>query len=89
MGDIIENLIPLSAVVLIFGMPIVAMFTHHQRRMAELLRDKGAAQSAASDQQVAALRNEVAELRQLVHQQAIELDSLKALGQAQANEVRQ
>lgn len=51
---------------------IVAILTKHQQRMAEIIH--GTAQHQ-SNEDVAMLRSEVAELKQLVHQQMIALDS--------------
>lgn len=74
-----EDLVPIVAIAFVFGIPIVAIFGHHQRRMAEILNQRAHLQAGASAQEVAALRQEVAELRQVVIQQAIELDSIKSL----------
>ena len=51
---------------------IVAILTKHQQRMAEIIHGTA---SEISNQDVAQLRREVAELKQLVHQQMIALDS--------------
>jgi len=60
--------IPILAVVA----GIVAILTKHQQRMAEIIH--GTAQQQSSDE-VGQLRMEVAELKQMVHQQMIALDS--------------
>src|SRR5471030_1159572 len=51
---------------------IVAIMTKHQQKMAEIIHGSRAAQS---NDEIAALRSEVAELKQMVHQQMIALDS--------------
>ena len=43
-----EVMIPLAAVMLIFGIPIIIILTNHQRKMAELIHGKQG-QSAAQD----------------------------------------
>lgn len=54
--------------------PIVAIFTTHQRRMAELIHRNHAESMALSE--VAGMRDEIRQLKELVHQQAITIDSL-------------
>jgi len=58
--------------ILIFSTPIVAILTSHQRKMAELYHNR---QQLQSNPEIAALRQEVMELKQLIHQQAIAMDS--------------
>jgi len=72
-------LIPVVALMI----PIVAILTGHQRRMAELIH--GGAQNQAAAGEIAALRGEIAELRQLVHQQALAMDSITDLARSQTD----
>lgn len=67
-----EDFVPLVAVCLVFGMPIVAMLLHHQRKMAETLRggQKGA-------DQMAQLQAQVQHLSHLVHQNTIAIDDVR------------
>lgn len=61
-------MIPVTALMI----PIVAVLTHHQQKMAQILNrptDAG---------ELAALRNDIAELKTLAHSQAIALDNLAA-----------
>ena len=53
--------------------PIVAILTKHQQRMAEIVHN-GASKMPQSSE-LSALRQEVSELRQLIHQQTIALDN--------------
>ncbi len=62
---------------LIFMIPIIAILTKHQQKMAEIMRHN----SIAPQLDVQSLRKEIEELRSLVHQQAIELDDLGRLRQ--------
>lgn len=62
------------AVMLIFGLPIVAILTNHQRKMAELIHGKG---QSVDNQEVAMLRAEVAQLRDRVNQQTLMLDGVQ------------
>jgi hypothetical protein len=66
----------LGIMVPIIGMmiPIVAILTAHQRKMAELLH--GGAAGNNLQHEVHVLRQEVQELKQLVHEQTIAMDAL-------------
>ena len=67
MGDWIWIMIPLTALMI----PIVAVLSHHQQKMAQIIHGGGGAQG-----QTDALRQEIAELKSFVHQQAIAIDNL-------------
>ena len=56
--------------IIIFMIPIIAILTHHQRQMAEIVHRRG---PQPADLEL--LRREVQELKQLVHQQAIAMDT--------------
>ena len=58
--------------IIIFTIPIVAILTAHQRKMAEIVHSRK--QTNSGD--IEALRREVYELKQLIHQQAIAVDTL-------------
>jgi len=66
-----EAIIALMIPVLALMIPIVAIFVHHQQRMAQILH-----QNPGQNPEVSALRQEIAELKTLVHQQAITLDNI-------------
>lgn len=74
-----DELIPIFAIMMVFGIPMVAILTAHQRKMAELIHGK---QQQANDlgplvNEVQALRQEVYELRQRMNEQQIALDDLR------------
>jgi hypothetical protein len=73
-------LIPILALLL----PVVALLVKHQHDMAKIIH----AQPLTNPDEIVALRQEVAELRQLMHQQAIALDSISrsTLGSRMAGE---
>ena len=73
---IIALMIPVLALMI----PIVAIFVHHQQKMAQILH-----QNPVNNPEVSALRQEIAELKTLVHQQAITLDNI-ATAQRSLNE---
>lgn len=67
------DILPLAGIMIpiVFLMiPIVAILTSHQRKMAEIMHSR----PQVPTEEIQALRREVADLRQLVHQQAISLD---------------
>lgn len=59
--------------VIIFMIPIVAILTKHQQRMAELIHGSN---NAPPNPEMEMLRREVAELKNLVHQQTMMIDEL-------------
>ncbi len=67
-AGVIALLIPFGLVVVL---PIVAILTHHQRKMAETYARNAQAQS---NPEIAMLRHEIRELKEIVHQQAIAMD---------------
>lgn len=66
--EAIVVLIPVVALLI----PIVAILVKHQQKMAEIVHSR----PQTSSIEVEALRREVHELKQLVHQQTIQVDSL-------------
>jgi hypothetical protein len=71
-----EILIPIIAVGAPFGVAIIAMMTKHQQRMAELMHMRP---QFNADPRIDALQRDMADLKDLVHQQTIALDRLSAL----------
>jgi hypothetical protein len=69
-----DDIGPIVAIVMIFGTPIIAILTSHQRKMAELFRSQPPTQLA--NPETMALREEIRELKELVHQQAIAIDNM-------------
>lgn len=78
-----ENLPEMFAVMAVFGIPIVAILTAHQRKMAQIINERHQVQQAAVNPQVAVelaqLRAEVARLRDVVNQQVLAADRTSAL----------
>lgn len=63
-------MIPILALMI----PIVAILVSHQQKMAQIIHGSGGGVDARN--QIEALRGEIAQLKQLVHQQAIQMDNL-------------
>lgn len=71
------EMIPVIAIIMTFSVPLVAILVHHQRKMAELIhRNHTTAMQPTAETE--ALRREVAELKHLMHQQAITLDDVRS-----------
>jgi hypothetical protein len=72
--------------VVIFAIPIVAILTSHQRNMSELIHNRHTQQQASvPNAEIQALRREVAELRELVLQQTIQMDGYQDPSPAREN----
>ena len=57
---------------LVVVLPTIGILTSHQRKMAEIYANRA---MPVADPEIAMLRQEIRELKELVHQQAIALDS--------------
>ena len=68
-----EELIPLLAVGMIFMIPIVAILTKHQQKMAEIFRQQ---QQHPLNLQDGRQSEELAKMRELMTQQMIAIDNL-------------
>lgn len=75
------SLIPFFAIlvpILALCIPIVAIWTNHKKEMAKIAAaDRG---SSVNSNEMAALRAEVSELKELVHSQILAMDSKQRLG---------
>lgn len=66
-------LVPMTVLLI----PVIAILTRHQLRMAELIHGKGQNQVPLGQNDNGQLREEVRQLRELMHQQSITLDNLR------------
>lgn len=71
-----EEIFPFLIGVLIFMIPIIAILTGHQRKMAMIMRGHDEEGRLVGGPDIQQLRREVDELRQLIAQQAITMDTL-------------
>lgn len=65
-ADVVWVLIPITALLI----PIVAMLTRHQQKMAEILN-----RSSGDHSELLAIRQDLAELKTILHSHAINLDT--------------
>ncbi len=78
MGDILPYIIPM----IIFMIPIVAILTTHQRKMAEIMHKNN---NTVPNPELEALRQEVKELKDIVHQQTLAIDNISRYQLPQAS----
>lgn len=76
--EFLENIIPLVSVVMIFGIPIAAILTTHQRKMMEMMQ-KGQQDSSSQMliHEIQSLRRELETMRNTVNEQSLALDDLR------------
>lgn len=67
----IPGVLALFIPITIFMIPIIAILTHHQRKMAELHRQ---GQPLGQPNEIAEMRRELQQLKEIVAQQAIQMD---------------
>jgi len=83
-ADVPGELIPIVAILMTFSIPLVAILVNHQRKMAELIHQNHIA-SMQPNAETEAMRRELSEMKQLIHQQTIAMDDLRSqLGTRQA-----
>ncbi len=70
-------LIPLATVLMIFGIPIVAILTSHQQKMAKLMHERGGTVDEATQRRIARLEAEVESMRDRLNQAMIDRDGLR------------
>lgn len=66
----------LAILAIIAAVPITAILTHHQRKMAEILHRSVEPKLAG---EIAMLRSDVGELKEMIHHQMIAMDSYAGL----------
>ena len=72
----IDDVAPFILGALVFMIPIVAILTNHQRKMAELLHGQNRGQQPMTQATDPMLLNELARMRELIAQQSIAIDTL-------------
>jgi hypothetical protein len=73
------GVIAMAVPIIALMIPIVAILTRHQRSMAELIHSK----SAVAPNELDAIRQEIRELRTILHSQTIALDDIRSRSMAQ------
>ena len=72
---ILEDLIPIVAISFTFGVPMLAIWTSHQRKMLELKLKLQDGNSVSSQKTIEALREEVRSLRDTTTQYDVSFDT--------------
>ena len=76
LGSVSEDLAPMIVAVMLMMIPIVAILTSHQRKMAKIMREDDRAMNPRAAHEADSVKRELAELKALMHQQAIAIDNL-------------
>ncbi|MFY9234695.1 MAG: hypothetical protein WAO58_09575 [Fimbriimonadaceae bacterium] len=71
-----DDIFPFLIGALIFMIPIIAILTQHQRKMALIMRGRDEEGRTIKTPEVDQVREEMNELRQLIHKQSIALDNM-------------
>lgn len=80
-----RELAPLIACAMIFGVPIIAILTSHQRKMAELIHGKqGQLPAQVPGQDLSPIYHELKNLRDSVNSLSLNVDSLRHEVRAQS-----
>lgn len=77
LADFEIGMVALLIPILALMIPIVAILVSHQQKMAQIIHGGGGVDTR---NQIEALRAEIAHLKQLIHQQAIQMDNLLSSG---------
>lgn len=77
---------PLLIPLIIFMIPIIAILTSHQQKMARIMHES---RPQVDPNEIAALRQEVRELKELIHTQMLALDSVTTRTPAMPADVRE
>lgn len=86
-GSAVEALAPILGMLVVFSIPLIAILTSHQRKMAELLH-----RGQENDRYIAeihALRREVDELKSLVRRQTQMIETSSTRASVQDSEIQQ
>lgn len=78
-----KDLIPLIGTIFVLTIPIVAILTTHQQKMAKLMREDSQALNNPND--ISALRHDVQQLREVVTSLAITVDNMNDRLDRQSN----
>ena len=74
-----EDLVPILALLLVFGIPIIAILTAHQQKMAKLIHGQRAQLDPAVIEEIRSLRMEVSQLQDRVNTLMLDQDTSRKL----------
>jgi len=69
-----EDLIPVVSVLAVFSIPIIAILTSHQRKMAELMRSQPQ-HDLRAQQQIDMMQAQINDLRNQLHEHIVRTDA--------------
>jgi hypothetical protein len=74
-----EDLVPIVALLLVFGIPIIAILTAHQQKMAKLIHGQRPQIDPAVIEEIRSLRTEVSQLQDRVNTMMLDQDTARKL----------
>ena len=75
-GSISEDLAPVLVTGIIMMIPIVSILVKHQQKMALIMRENPQGDNQRQTYELESIKRELADLKTLMHQQAIAMDNL-------------
>lgn len=79
-----DEFIPIVLIIMVLGIPIAAILTNHQRKMAEIIHKKqsdSAQINPAIIHELQSLRAEVGQMRDQMNMHTLEIEDLRSLKQ--------
>lgn len=77
----VEEIVPIVGMVMVFGLPIIAVLTHHQRKMAELVRGQHTIPEHNVQRQLEVMQAQINDLRGMIQEHIIKNDQTVSLPQ--------
>lgn len=77
----VEEIVPVVGMVLIFGLPIIAVLTSHQRKMTELMRGGNQNVDIGVQRQLEVMQAQINDLRGMIQEHIIKTDQTSSLTQ--------
>jgi hypothetical protein len=74
-----EDLVPIVALLLVFGIPIIAILTAHQQKMAKLIHGQRPQMDPAVIEEIRSLRTEISQLQDRVNTMMLDQDTARKL----------
>ena len=83
-ADFPQDFLPLVAILMVFGIPIVAILTAHQRKMAELIhsQNRPVTGDLHTQRQLEVMQSQISELRGMIQEHIINNDPVRTTSTA-------
>lgn len=77
----VEEFVPVVGMVLVFGLPIIAVLTSHQRKMTEIMRGSNQNADLGVQRQLEVMQAQINDLRGMIQEHIIKNDQTASLTQ--------